>query len=140
MKNVLALAASTAFAALALTGAASAAEPAVKGRTPPAAEPAPAAKDHAIVSPRDPASGLATGQRMHKPFRIASKDGRQTYEVTVDAAGAAQIRLAAGADGPAAGAVPDGKLLLKGGVEVTVKGGVVIDGVERIGIAPLPSP
>jgi hypothetical protein len=136
MRNVLAL---TALTALALTGAASAAEPPVKGRTPPAAEPAPA-KDHAIVSPRDPASGLPTGQRMHKPFRIAAKDGKQFYEVTVDAAGVAQIRLAAGADGPAAGPAPDGKLLLKGGVEVTVKGGVVIDGAERIGIAPLPSP
>lgn len=137
MKNVLALAALT---ALALTGAALAAEPPVKGRTPPAAEPAPATKDHTIVSPRDSASGLPTGKRAHKPIRIASKDGKQTYEVTVDAAGAAQIRLAAGADGPAAGAVPDGKLALNGGVEVTVKGGVVIEGAERIGIAPLPSP
>lgn len=25
---------------------------------------------HSIVSPRDPQSGLPTGQRMHKPFRI----------------------------------------------------------------------
>jgi hypothetical protein len=26
---------------------------------------------HAIVSPRDPASGLPTGKRMHKPYSLA---------------------------------------------------------------------
>jgi hypothetical protein len=135
MKHVLTLVALT---ALTLTAAAQAAEP-QKGRTPPSAEPAGAAA-HTIVSPRDPASGQATGKRTHKPIRLASKDGKKTFEITVDAAGAAQIRLAAGADGPAAGPVPDGKLLLKDGIEIVVKGGVVIEGGERIGIAPLPSP
>jgi hypothetical protein len=30
----------------------------------------PAVEEAGIVSPRDPASGLPTGQRMHKPFVI----------------------------------------------------------------------
>ena len=31
------------------------------------------AVDHEIVSPRDPASGLPTGKRMHKPFTITKE-------------------------------------------------------------------
>jgi type VI secretion system secreted protein Hcp len=31
------------------------------------------AVDHSILSPRDPASGLATGKRIHKPFKITKE-------------------------------------------------------------------
>jgi type VI secretion system secreted protein Hcp len=31
------------------------------------------AVDHSIISPRDPASGLPTGKRMHKPFKITKE-------------------------------------------------------------------
>jgi hypothetical protein len=35
-----------------------------------AGTPPPVATEHEVVSPRDHASGLPTGQRMHKPFVI----------------------------------------------------------------------
>jgi type VI secretion system secreted protein Hcp len=35
---------------------------------------------HEIVSPRDPASGLPTGKRQHKPFTITMELGRTTPE------------------------------------------------------------
>ena len=31
-------------------------------------------QDLSVVSPRDAASGLATGKRMHKPYRVADTD------------------------------------------------------------------
>lgn len=113
--------------------------PAVALAAPAAEKTAVPPVEHKIVSPRDPQSGLPTGQRMHKPFRVESKDGKTAYEVTPDAAGKLTIKLASGADGPAA-RVPDGEILLKGDLKIKVKDGLVIEGGERIGIAPLPSP
>lgn len=115
---------------------------AVKRERPAAGEAsaAPSAPPSATAKAgRDAASGLATGRRQHSPLRLDAKDGKKHFEVTIDAAGLAQIRSIDGAGGPAA-AVPDGRLLLKGDLEIAVKGGVVIEGAERIGIAPLPSP
>lgn len=34
--------------------------------------------EHAIMSPRDPASGLPTGKRMHGPFRIRAAIGKHS--------------------------------------------------------------
>lgn len=33
---------------------------------------------HSIVSPRDPQSGLPTGQRMHKPFTVVKTTDKAT--------------------------------------------------------------
>jgi hypothetical protein len=114
------------------------AQPALAAERTPAAKPS-APVEHKIVSPRDPASGQATGRRQHKPVQLKANDGKKVFEITYNAAGQLEIRLAAGADGPAA-RVPDGELLLEGALKILVKDGIVVEGGERIGIAPLPSP
>lgn len=126
--------------ALVCVSPALAADPVKRERpaAPATAEPADATKA-GVKSPRDASSGIATGRRQHEPIRLEAKDSKKHFEVTVDAAGLARISAIDGAGGPA-GVVPDGRLLLKGDVLITVKGGVVIEGAERIGIAPLPSP
>lgn len=47
--------------------------------------------EHEVVSPRDHASGLPTGQRMHKPMAMAAAAGptasQQAYGDTKDAVG-----------------------------------------------------
>ncbi|MCK6571690.1 hypothetical protein L6V77_11430 [Myxococcota bacterium] len=118
--------------------------PALAAERAPAEKPAPAPAASGkpgdkVVSPRDPASGLATGKRQHKPVQLKAKDGKMIFEITPNAAGQLEIKLASGADGPAA-RVPDGELLLEGGLKIRVEAGFVVEGGERIGIAPLPSP
>lgn len=100
-------------------------------------KPAAPAKASAAAA-REASTGVATGRRQHEPIPLKSKDGKKHFEVTVEGV-TARIRYAHGADGPAA-RVPDGKLLLEGDIEVVVKDGVLIEGADRIGIAPLPSP
>lgn len=58
--------------------------------------PSDVALTYAIVSPRDPASGQATGKRMHKPITITkelSKGAKPANEIAIDEAG---VHLAIG--------------------------------------------
>jgi hypothetical protein len=88
----------------------------------------------AVVSPRDPASGLPTGKRMHKPFafsatdrKLALADGR-TFVVSSQTG---EVVFGDGLHGktPEAGDVPkDGLYRLGGGAagNVEVRGGRVV--------------
>ncbi len=56
----------------------------VKGQQPEATK---AQEGHEIVSPRDHASGLPTGKRMHKPMAFADNVGPTASQQAFDGAG-----------------------------------------------------
>jgi hypothetical protein len=57
--------------------------------------------DYTIIGPRDAASGLATGKRMHKPFTITMELGRTAAAANTIAIDAAGTRLVIGVNSAA---------------------------------------
>jgi type VI secretion system secreted protein Hcp len=58
--------------------------------------------NHEIVSPRDPASGLPTGKRMHKPLTVTCELGQETpqlYKLMIGGELLPEVELAAYAPG-----------------------------------------
>lgn len=67
------------------------------------------AVSHSITSPRDPQSGLPTGQRMHKPFVFTKELDRSTpllYQALVNNENLAEFELSVFAPGDKAGKTP----------------------------------
>jgi hypothetical protein len=135
-----------ALAALLALGAALRAEEKVSPPAGPVPVPYPntSTTSSAAASPRDAASGLPTGKRMHKPFvfsasdrKIALADGR-TFVVNAET-GAVVFGDGVQGKRPETGGVPkDGKYRLGGGAagNVEVRAGRIVTPVP----VPTPSP
>lgn len=119
---------------LAVPGTALAIEPAEPKATPQPPSSSPGTSSHsAIVSPRDSASGQATGKRQHKPIRLRTyydqaaplNDGRLLLVNTKT--GEHELGDASQPDTPPLGQVlPNGTYKMKDGTLLVVKAGLVL--------------
>ena len=60
------------------------------------ATPSPAPSSHEVTSPRDAATGQASGKRMHKPMTVTSEDQALRESPTKASLGKTTVRVAAG--------------------------------------------